>query len=442
MIGGTAAFLLIWVGQLVSLVGSSLTSFALGVWAYQAAPENGATAYALVVLATMGPNALLSLLVGPLVDRWDRRNVMLLSDAGSGLCTLAILALLLTGQLALWPILLATALSSAFSALQWPAYAAATTLLIPKQHYGRANGLVQLAQGIATIASPAIAGALIETIGVQGIIAIDLSTFGCAVLTLLLVRVPRPAASLEESEQSFAAQLGYGLRYITARPGLLGLLALYACLNFLFAFVMALFGPLVLSFADEQALGNVTTIGASGMIVGGGLMAVWGGPRHRIHGVLVFLMLAGVAIAASGLSPSLGLIAAAAFGFFFCYPLIAASSNAIWQSKVEASVQGRVFGTRSTIATFSLVPGYALAGPLADGVFEPALSAHGALAESVGRVIGTGPGRGIGLMLIIAGVLTTLISTCGYLVPRIRHLERDLPDAGEPPVQEVKPGDP
>ena len=179
-------FALIWFGQLISLVGSGLTSFALGVWVYQT--TGSVTSYTLVILCAMAPNILLSPVAGALVDRWDRRRAMLLSDTGAGLGTLAIVLLLTYnkgGQL--WPILLATATSSAFSAFQWPAYAASTALLVPKEQLGRANGMVQFAQAVGFIASPALAGYLVTRIHVQGVILIDFITFAFAVFTLLLV---------------------------------------------------------------------------------------------------------------------------------------------------------------------------------------------------------------------------------------------------------------
>jgi DHA3 family macrolide efflux protein-like MFS transporter len=228
---GFLTFALIWFGQLISLTGSGLTSFALGVWVYQT--TDSATSYALVILCTMAPNILLSPVAGALVDRWDRRWAMLLSDTGAGLGTLAIVLLLNFNKGgALWPILLATAASSAFSAFQWPAYAASTSLLVSKEQLGRANGMVQFAQAVGYIASPALAGYLVTRIQVQGVIAIDFITFAFAVFTLLLVRIPKPEA-LEERGKSLIHDMAFGLRYLTKRSGLMGLLILFAVSNFL-----------------------------------------------------------------------------------------------------------------------------------------------------------------------------------------------------------------
>jgi MFS family permease len=420
------AFVLVWFGQLISLIGSGLTSFALGVWVYQT--TDSITAYTLVVLCAMAPSILLSPVAGALVDRWDRRWAMLLSDTGAGLSTLAIALLLNAGQLTLWPILLLTATSSAFSAFQWPAYAASTSLLVPKEQLGRANGMVQFAQAVGYIASPALAGYLVTTIQVQGVILIDFATFAFAVLTLLLIRIPRPEALTEETKKSLLHDIVFGLKYLAKRPGLMGLLILFAFSNFLLGLVMALFTPMALSFTDADVLGIMTSLGTSGMLFGGGLMMVWGGPKRRIYGVLGCMLLEGLALLVSGMRPSVFLVTGAVFGFFFFFAIDGASNDAIWQSKVAPGVQGRVFGMRSTIAMFSMIPAYALAGPLADEVFEPLLAVDGPLATNVGQIIGTGEGRGIGLLFILTGVLTMLTAIGGYTHPRIRHIEDEMSD--------------
>jgi DHA3 family macrolide efflux protein-like MFS transporter len=425
---GTPAFALIWFGQLISLVGSGLTSFALGVWLYQS--TESVTAYALIVLCTMAPHILFSPLAGTLVDRWDRRRAMIFSDTGAGLSTLIIVLLLSSEQSTLWPIYVATAASSAFSAFQWPAQAAAVTLLVSKEHYGRANGMVQLSQAVGYIAPPALAGFLVTKIQIQGVILIDFVTFACAVFTLLFVRIPRPepTAGDETGKGSLRREFLYGWSYLTTRPGLLGILIVFVLTNFLLGLVMALFTPMMLSFADADVVGAVTSIGATGMLVGGALMGVWGGPKRCINGVLGSLLLEGAALFVGGLRPSIPLVAIAAFAFFFCFAIFSASSDAIWQGKVAPGVQGRVFAMGSAVAMSSMPLAYVLAGPLADRVFEPLLAVNGPLARSVGQVIGVGRGRGIGLMFIVMGVFTMLAAAGGYLQPRIRLVEDELPD--------------
>ena len=425
---GTTTFLIVWSGQLVSVVGSNLTSFALGVWVYER--TDSATHYALIYLFTVLPQLLISPLAGALIDRWDRRRAMLLSDSGAGLSTLAILLLLLAGRLDVWHVYVAVAVSAAFGAFQWPAYSAAITLLIPKQHYARASGLVDVAQGLAYLAGPALAGFLMAVSGLKSVIAIDFVTFGAAVLTLLAVRFPRPTRSAEgeAARGTLRRDLTFGWGYIRARPGLLALLAFFAVINFLTGVLMALGTPLILAFTSTATLGVMMSVGAFGGLVGSGIMGVWGGPARRINGVLGFGVIFGLGCVAMGLRPSVILVTGAMTVLFCCLPVVNACSQAIWQSKVAADVQGRVFAVRSMVS-FSMLPlAYLLAGPLADGVFEPLLMPDGALASSVGQVIGTGAGRGMGLLFMVMGVLVLLTSLAGYLYPRLRQLEDELPD--------------
>ncbi|MCX7594876.1 MAG: MFS transporter [Fischerella sp.] len=422
-------FILIWFGQLISLIGSGLTRFALGVWVYQ--NTGSVTEFALISLFAMLPSILMSPLVGVLVDRWNRRFCMILSDTGAGLSTLAIVLLLLLGKLEVWHIYLAVAVSSTFSAFQWPAYAAATTMLVPKQHLGRASGMVQLAEAVSRLLSPMLAGALVVTIQIQGVILIDCVTFLFSLVTLLLVRFPKPKTSVEdEVRQSWGLrEFTYGWTYITACPGLLGLLIFFAGINFLIGVVSVLVTPLVLAFASATVLGTVLSIGGSGMLVGGLVMSVWGGPKNRILGVFGFTLLGGLSILLAGLMPSVPIFFAAAFIYYFGVSIINGCDQAIWQSKVAPAVQGRVFAVRSMLALASLPLAYLIAGPLADQVFEPLLTPTGLLAGSIGKFIGVGRGYGIALLFVVMGMLTILAIALGYLYPPLRRLEDELPDA-------------
>lgn len=421
-------FFVIWSGQLVSTIGSGLTGFALGVWIYQ---ETGSvTLFALNMLAYALANLLVSPIAGVLVDRYDRRWVMILSDTGAGLATLSIALLYVTGNLEVWNIILATAFTSAFSAFQWPAYSAVTTLLVPKEQLGRAGGMVQIGEAISQLLAPAAAGVLFVTIGLGGVILIDFVTYLFAVLTLLIVRVPSPERSEagEEGKGSIWQEAIFGWRYISARAGLLGLLLIFAAFNFVSGLIMPLITPLILDMASPDLLGYVFSIAGAGMLVGTLVMSAWGGPKRRIHGVLGFLMLSGFFTSILGISPFIPFLAAAGFGLLFTLPIINGSSQAIWQSKVAPDVQGRVFSVRRMIAMSMTPLAYIVAGPLADNVFRPLLVEGGALAGSVGQLIGVGPGRGTGFMFMVIGALSILVAAAGYLNPNVRNVEDELPD--------------
>jgi MFS transporter, DHA3 family, macrolide efflux protein len=428
-IGEMRTFVIVWSGQLVSLLGSGLTGFALGVWVYQR--TGSATKFALIALAATLPGILISPLAGVLVDRWDRRHVMLFSDIGASFCTIAVALLLYRQRLEIWHLYLATAAQATFSAFQWPAYTASLTLLVPKRHFGRAGGMLQFSEAATQIVAPVLAGVLLSSLNLWGILIIDYATFLFAALILLLVRIPRPPTSQQVVTQksSLLREAAYGWSYITSRPGLLSLLIFFAVTNFLTSITLVLGTPLVLSFASVSVLGTILSLAGCGMLIGSLTMSFWGGPKRRVHSVLGFELLIGLSLIATGLRPNAPLVAVGTFVYACSLPFVLSSSQAIWQSKVAPEVQGRVFAVRRMIA-WSCVPlAYLVAGPLADRVFNPLLLPNGPLSDSLGRVIGVGQGRGLGLLFVVVGLLVTATAVAGYFYPRLRLLEDELPEA-------------
>lgn len=421
------AFLTVWFGQLISLVGSGLTSFALGVSVYQ--DTSSVFYFSLVILSATLPGLVISPLAGALVDRWQRRLILILCDAGGALANLLLVVLLLFNQLALWEICLISVLNSLFMAFRTPAYTASITLLVPKEHLGRASGMVQMAEAVGQILGPLMAGFLLAYAGLRSILWIDLGSFLFAVVTLLLVAIPQPERVAAEQEgDGFMHAVTYGWRYIASYPGLLGLLLFFAILNFVFGIGLVLLTPLVLRLSNAGVLGSILAIGSAGVLIGSIVMSIWGGPKRRISGVLGFGFLFGVTLIFVGIQPLLGLIGVAVFCMMFCLPMVNGCSQAIWQTKVDPAVQGRVFAIRSMIAWSSTPVAYLLAGLLADNVFEPMFAPNGALAHSVGLVIGTGAGRGIGFLFLLLGLLSLIAALGWFLSPRMRHLESELPD--------------
>ncbi|MDQ3802879.1 MAG: MFS transporter [Acidobacteriota bacterium] len=425
-------FILLWVGQLVSLTGSGLTGFALGIWTYQR--TGSATQYALIFAFSTLPAIVISPFAGSLVDRWDRRRVLIASHVGVGGSTLLLALLLVAGRLEVWHIYLASAFQAALNTFQWLALSAAVTLIVPQRQLGRASGMTQLAEAVARIVAPALAGALLLGVRLWGVLLLNCLASLIAVLTLLVARIPGLAAP-QQSEQGrggFWRDLGYGWSYVTARRGLLGLLLFFALTNFLSGTVVVLGTPFVLSFASAAALGVILSAAGVGMLAGNLVVSAWGGPRRRVYGVLGFEMLAGACIVMAGFGSSAMVVGVATFVFSFSVAVTLAASQAIWQSKVEPGVQGRVFAVRRMIAWSTLPFAYVIAGPLADKVFVPLLVSGGPLAATVGRVLGVGPGRGIGLLFIVLGTFVVLISALGFLSPRLRGVEDELPDGGAP----------
>lgn len=425
------AFVTMWSGQVVSLVGSSMTRFALMYWAYQ---QTGlATSLALMGLFGFGPTVLLSPLAGALVDRLDRRLMMMLSDLAAGLATVAILILYGTGHLEIWHLYAAGAFASAFEAFQFPAYSAAESTMVPKQHYGRANGMIQMAESGSAILAPVLAGILLGTVGIVGILAVDIVTFLVAIGALLLVHVPRPRETEagRRGRGSLWQESLYGLRYIVQRPSLLGLqLALFSA-NLTGNLSGAVLPALILARTASNAtiMGSVFSAGAVGGVAGGLLMSIWGGPRNRVLGLLGSMFLMGILhIVPMGLGRSLPVWAAAAVCGSLLLNILNGCSQALWQAKVAPDVQGRVFASRRMIAQISAPVAMLAAGPLADRLFEPAMQAGGTLAPVFGGIVGTGPGAGMGLMFVFAGILHSTMTLFFYAIPAVRGAQHILPD--------------
>ncbi len=428
---GMVAFSIVWFGQLVSLIGSAMTQFALALWAWQ---ETGAaTSMALIIFFAFGPTVFLSPIAGALVDRWNRKFVMMLTDFAAGLSTIVLALLFVSGNLQLWHIYAAGAFAGAFQAFQWPAYSAAITMMVSKANYARANGMMALAESGSGIAAPLLAGGLIGVIGVGGVLLIDIVTFIFAIALLLVISVPQPETTVEGrmGRGSIWKESLYGFSYIWQRPSLLGLQLIFLGVNLISALSFGLLSPMILARTgeDAQALGIVLSATGLGGVAGGLLMSTWGGPKQRIHGVLTGMALSSVlGIAVMGIGQSLPVWLIGAFLASFFIPILNGSNQAIWQAKVAPDVQGRVFAVRRLIAQVCFPLGLLAAGPLADFVFEPAMQSEGLLATLFGGLVGAEPGAGMALMFVLSGVSGVIIALSGYLFSMIRDVETILPD--------------
>ncbi|HZM25029.1 MAG TPA: MFS transporter [Anaerolineales bacterium] len=426
--GNMNKFLVIWFGQVISMLGSGLTAFALGVWIFQKTGQ--ATPFALTILFANLPRILLLPLAGSLADRWNRRLVMIFSDVGNALVTLGVFFLLTFSTLEVWHVYLIATVGSIFSAFQEPAYTASITMLVPPKDLARANGMIQMGQALEMVITPLIAGLLFVSIGITGILTIDFVTFLFAVASLFLVQIPQPKMSDEHKQRgSILSDARFGWDYLKARPGLFGLLWYYAMMNFLLNWSGVLTGPMLLSQSSPRTLGLVQMVVGIGMLAGGILSSVWRGPKRRIPAVISFISLALIGMIVAGLRPNPFVVAIGFFWLMLFIPLASSSSQAVFQSKVAPDVQGRVFSIRAMISRSVMPIAYLTAGPLADRVFGPLMDTGGAWANTfLGTLLDVGPGRGIGLMFVLSAVIAISISALVYANPRIRNLEDELPD--------------
>jgi hypothetical protein len=313
---------------------------------------------------------------------------------------------------------------------QVPAYYATPTLLVAKQDFGRANGFIQLGEAAAKLFSPALAGMLVGKIALEEVMAIDLVTFAISLLVLMVVRFPQYRKSNNNSavtsQQSWWQDLTFGWNYLLARRGLLLLLTFFVITNFAIGLTQVLITPMVLSFTNAGVLGNILSFGGCGWLLGALVMSLWGGPQRRIKGIIGCEILLGFSMFLMGLRPSITLISMTLFVGLFNIPIIVGCANAIRQIKVAPEAQGRVFAMWGAIAWSSFPVAYLVASPLAENIFSPLLMADGKLANSLGKVIGVGAGRGIGLLFAVMGL--AIMAIAAYQNSHLRLVEDNLVD--------------
>jgi MFS family permease len=417
-------FWTLWSGQLVSLLGSGITQFALAVWAFQR--SGSATQFGAIAMCSVLPGLVFSPLAGVFVDRWNRRTAMLIANVGAAAATAAAAALLAVGRIEPWHICVATSLVSGFAALHWPAYVATTTVLVPKDQLGKANGAAMVTDAVAELAAPVLGGVLLAALGLVGVFALDLCTFVFATVTLIGVRVP-PVPRGPTAPASVGRELVEAWRYLAARRGLVGLLALSCITSLAIGFLEVLSAPVVLSAASPAVLGAVRSVAGAGMLAGSIAMNLWGGPRRRVAGVIGFQLVLGAQLVVMGFPTAPWLLAAAGFGALFSLPLVNGCGQTVWQTKLALHMQGRMFALRRLARVFRPL-GYVAAGYLADRLAGPML-AGGSLAHVVGRLIGVGPGRGSALLLVIIGLVTIAATLVVSRYRPLREVEHEIPDA-------------
>lgn len=432
-LSGMTGFTVVWLGQVVSLLGTSMTNFALTIWAWEATGK--ATTLALLQLFFFAPTIIMSPVAGALVDRWSRKLVMILSDLAAGLGTVVIFVLYSTGALEVWHLYLIFAFMGAFQAFQFPAYSAAVSTMISKEQYTRASGMLGLANSASGIFGPVAAGILLGSIGTAGILGFDIASFVIAIVAVMMVSIPQPAA-LEEptGKPSLMEDSLFGFRYILQRPSLLGLQLVFFFINFSGSLCFPLITPMILTKTGNNTvlLGSVQSAAGLGGLVGGLILSAWGGPKKKVNGVLAGMVLSSLlGMMVFGLGDGMYAWMFGSFMNVFFIPFVNGSNQAIWQSKIPPSMQGRVFSARALIAQISAPLAMIITGPLTDNFLLPAMDVGGALAPSLGWLIEAGPGAGISLLFVAMGVAGVGIGLSGYLYPHIRDVETLIPDHDE-----------
>ncbi|HVT14228.1 MAG TPA: MFS transporter [Fimbriimonadaceae bacterium] len=422
-------FLRLWIGQSVSGLGSQLTGFGLAVWVFQKTHSVGMMA--MIYMATAVPGILLSPFLGALVDRINRKKMLLFSDCFAGVFSLFLAVILTTGTLQLWEVYLVAGAGSIATTIMWPTMSATTSLLVPKEQFGRATGLLQFGDAGSVILAPILGGFIYGYLGLKGLLFADVFSFLFAITMTLLCHIPQPEDTAEgvKARQSFWSEASFGFHFVFARTGLMILLFYFMFINLVLPISTTLIAPIILSHWDARTLGFVQSMAGVGMLVGTAIIAAWGGPKKKIYGLPIFGIVTFVASLLMLLPLNIATMSACFFIIMVSSPIVNACSQVIWQRKTPADVQGKVFAVRRMFAWFMTPLAYGIAGPLADRVFEPNHHPAEWLQRFSHGLVSSEPGAGLRSMFVVSAILTLIASLAVFLLPRFRHLEEELPDA-------------
>jgi MFS transporter, DHA3 family, macrolide efflux protein len=419
-------FILIWFGQLISTIGSYMSEFALTLWAWEL--TSSATALALVGFFSLLPRIFISILAGIIVDRSNRKHLMILSDAIAAISTLFILLLHLSGQLAIWHLYLAASITGGFGQIQQLAYSTSITLLVSPQNYTRTNSMNSVVHYGSNIIAPAIAGVLYPIIGLGGILPIDLATFGVAIITLVWIRIPQPAGVREEGETgrpidgetgrvaALWSEITFGIRYIWQRDSLRTLLIFTALFWFAHDFTETIGDPMILARSNNnsQVLGAIFSAAGIGGVTGAVILSAWGGFKRRVNGMLAGFMGAGLAKTVFGLGQGTIVWLPTQFCSSLNFPLLGSSETALWMEAIPPKLQGRVFAANSLVLELVSAIATLLAGPISDRLLEPAMQSKSILNSLFAPIFGSGTGSGMALLYVISAIAMFFIGAIGY----------------------------
>jgi predicted MFS family arabinose efflux permease len=407
-----------------------MTAIALQIWVWSITGK--ATTLALVGFFSLLPSLIITPISGVIVDRLNRKLLIMLGDTVAVLTTIVLLFLYINKYLQIWHLYVAAALVGTFGQFQYLAYSASVSLMIPKQHYDRASSLDFLSSHSAIMIAPALAGYFYKLIGLVGIWLIDISTFLVAISSIFLIPIPQPVQT-EESQENFWQDIGYGLRYLNTNKSLLFLLV--ANLLFMFAHDLgaSLYIPMILARTgdDTLVLGNLITSAGFGGVIGALIVNKWRGFKNKIRGILLGMISIGLLKIVFGLGRTIWVWIPIQFLFSLSFTTSGSADNAIWLAKVAPKVQGRIFATRSLLLQLASAVSALIAGPLADKVFIPAFSQGGSLVGILGEIFGTGTGGGIAMLYVICSICMFLVGLAGFNVPLLRNLEKTVPDHDE-----------
>ncbi len=417
-------FLIVWLGDFISTIGSGLTAFCLGVYAFKLTGH--ATSTAMVVLFSFLPAFLLRPVGGVLADRMDRTILMILGNLGSAL-GIGLVSVVLTKDTSnLMLVYPGIIISSLFFALQTPAYKASASDFLSPQLYAKASGLLQLTNAAQFLIAPLLGGILMTVMNIRCVLLVDIATFLFSAVAVLLVkfRLNIKFSSTKQEKQHFFAEIAEGLQMIIRNRGILILVSLISLLLFYIGLIQTLLTPLVLSFADAKTLGMAQSICAIGMLIASIIISTVNRKAKNILILTTSVALMGIFFSFIGICENIWAIIIPGFLFFCTIPFANSSVDVLIRQNIDNEKQGRVWSLISVVTYLGSMIAYVTAGVLADKIFNPLFMPGGRLADNLGQIFGVGQGRGIAFIFFLSGLFVVLISILIFRSKSIWQLEQ------------------
>lgn len=414
-------FIVLCIGLLVATIGNGLSSFGIGVYVYQL--NHLVSQKALISLLAFMPGLLLTPIAGVFADRYDRRMLMIAGDGLSMIGLIYILIRMFSGNIKFWEIGIGVTISSIFSALTFPAFNATLSDILDENQYTRASGIVNAINSSRFLLSPILAGFLLRVSNIELILILDICTIVVTVITTLIVKQSL-VTEQKEYKKSPLEDFKNGWKTLRNNEGVFYLTVVAFLICFFMGVIQELITPLLLLFTDSMVLGTVMTICACGMLVSSIYLGVVPIKKDFQKILAISLFLAGIFMMGLGFRENLVLITLFGFLFFFMIPFANMSIDYLVRTNIKNEYQGRIWSIIGLISQLGYVVCYAVIGPLGDFIFTPLLESGGLLADSIGKIIGTGEGRGLALLIILSGFLMSLVSIFLGKNPKVKSLKQ------------------
>ena len=418
-------FYKLWLGELISNIGSGMTAFALSVYVYE---KTGSVSYiSLITLLSFMPSIILSPIGGLLADRYDRRLLMIIGDLFSGLGLIYILWNIQAGEKSIVPIFLGITFSSIFTSLLEPSYRATLTDILDEENYAKASGLIQAAGSAKYLISPVIAGMILSVADIRVILLLDILTFITTCLMIFLVRKSMNSETQNYKKDSFKGLLE-GLFIIKENRGVYSLVIIMFFVCFFMGFIQILIRPMILALSSVKTAGMMESLCAAGLLIGSLWIGIAGIKKNYSKILAVACFFCGIFMSMTGVNENLAIIGISTFLFFSTLPFMNSCADVLVRVSVPNELQGRVWGLISLITQMGTVTAYIISGVMADYIFEPMFNKNGILVKNIGMIIGTGKGRGIGFMLILSGMGMLIMAIVIWKNGKIREVSEKCVD--------------